>query len=124
MHERNLTVGHLFRAAFETMAENYYAAAMKLDPHATWKNLVFSGGLIAQSTLLQHLIKKQFGLKARLSPTPHDTLLGLLVLSTRLSGRAETVFKAMEQVRAVATAHPTHPLEGMPMASGGKSVGS
>lgn len=99
IRESNFTVGQLFRAAFEHMAENYYAAAMKLDPHAPWKQLVFSGGLITQSPLLQQLITSTFGLPARLSPTQEDTLLGLLVLSATLSGQAKTVREAMEHVR-------------------------
>lgn len=99
IREYNLTVGQLFRAAFEHMAENYYTAAMKLDPHASWKQLVFSGGLITQSALLRHLITSKFGLPARMSPTQEDALLGLLVLSVALSGQAKTVLEAMEQVR-------------------------
>jgi sugar (pentulose or hexulose) kinase len=92
----NVTVGHLFRAAFERMAETYYAAALKLDPHATWRNLVFSGGLITKSTLLQQLIQNKFGLGARMSPSQEDTLFGLLVLSMTLSGQSTTLLQAME----------------------------
>ncbi len=99
IRESNLTVGQLFRAAFEHMADNYYAAAMKLDPHAAWTNVVFSGGVIARSPLLQQLIQQKFGLRARTSPTQEDTLLGLLVLSVVLSGEAKTVLEAMEHVR-------------------------
>lgn len=91
IHESNLTVGHLFRAAFENMAEIYHAAAVKLDPHVPWKTLVFSGGLIAKSTLLQQLLKRKFGLGVRTSPSQEDTLHGLLVLSTALSGQSTTL---------------------------------
>lgn len=96
IHESNLTVGQLFRAAFEHMAETYYAAALKLDPHVTWKTLVFSGGLIAKSTLLQQLIQKRFALGVRTSPSQEDTLFGLLVLSMTLSGQSTTLLQAME----------------------------
>lgn len=98
IHESNLTVGQLFRAAFENMAERYHAAAMKLDPDAKWKNLVFSGGLIAQSALLQRLMEEKFGLSSRTSPTQKETLLGLLALSVTLSGQAKTLLQAMEQL--------------------------
>src|SRR3989338_3693726 len=96
IHESNLTVGQLFRAAFEHMADTYYAAALKLEPHATWKTLVFSGGLITKSTLLQQLIQKRFALGVRTSPSQEDTLFGLLVLSMTLSGQSTRLLQAME----------------------------
>ncbi len=98
IRESTLTVGHLFRAAFEHMADTYHAAAMKLDPEGAWKRLVFSGGLVTGSALLRDLIKKKFSLPARLAP-PQETLHGLLVLSLTLSGRAKTVPEAMALVR-------------------------
>jgi sugar (pentulose or hexulose) kinase len=101
LRESNLTVGHLFRAAFEHMADNYHAAAMKLDRDAAWKRLVFSGGVVSRSTLLQGLIKKKFSLPARLSST-QETLCGLLVLSLTLSGQAKTVVEAMALLRTSA----------------------
>ena len=84
----------LFRAAFEKMAEAYHTAALKLDPSAAWERLVFSGGLIAKSTLLQQLVQKRFGLAVRVSPAQEDTLLGLLRLSMTLSGQSATVLQA------------------------------
>jgi sugar (pentulose or hexulose) kinase len=86
----------LFRAAFENMAGNYHAAAMRLDPRAAWTTLVFSGGLIAKSTLLRQLVQKRFGLPVRASPAQEDTLLGLLLVSRALSGQSATVLQAME----------------------------
>lgn len=96
----NLTVGHLFRAAFQTMADTYYALALRLWPERSWRNLVFSGGLAWKLGVLRQVIREKFQTDYRLPPTVEDTLLGLLVLAWVFSGRAESVEQAMNDLRS------------------------
>ena len=94
--EDNLTVGHLFRAAFQNMAGNYLACARRLipqgdtEPHQVWRRLVFSGGLAQKIEPLRALICRTFKLDSRLSASAEDTLLGLLALALVITGRAES----------------------------------
>ncbi len=99
IREDNLTVGHLFRAAFQDMAENYHACALRLSPAAAWERLVFSGGLALKMDVLRQVICDRFGAEQapaahRLSPSPEDTLLGLLALALAFTGRASSVAEA------------------------------
>ena len=89
--EENLTVGHIFRAAFQSMARNYRLCAERIDPTMPWGRLVFSGGLAQNFAPLRDEVVAQFGLPMRLCPTSEDTLLGLLVLATYVAGRAPSV---------------------------------
>ncbi|MCA9906894.1 MAG: hypothetical protein KC547_23725, partial [Anaerolineae bacterium] len=89
--EDELTVGHLFRAAFESMADNYYAFAQQLSLEQTWRRLVFSGGLVQKIDLLRHLICERFQRDYRLAPTQEDTLLGLMVLGSAFSGHTNSI---------------------------------
>jgi sugar (pentulose or hexulose) kinase len=103
IREAELTVGHLFRAAFQNMADNYYACALQLSPEQGWRNLVFSGGL-AQIAILRQLICERFGggqaaQAYRLCPTTEDTLLGLLGLALAFTGRAASVEQAVALLR-------------------------
>jgi sugar (pentulose or hexulose) kinase len=91
IQEDNLTVGHLFRAAFQNMAENYYNCALRLSPERDWKQLVFSGGLVQKLEPLRQAITHQFQLGYRLSASSEDTLLGLLALALVASGRVPSV---------------------------------
>jgi len=93
IREAELTVGHLFRAAFQNMADNYYACALQLSPDQAWRNLVFSGGL-AQIELLCQLIADKFHKDYRPCSTSEDTLLGLLALALAFTGRATSVEQA------------------------------
>jgi sugar (pentulose or hexulose) kinase len=97
IQESELTVGHLFRAAFQNMADNYYACALQLSPKQAWDNLVLSGGL-AQIGLLCQLIAYKFGKGYRLCPTSEDTLLGLLALALAFTRRAASVGEAMSML--------------------------
>jgi sugar (pentulose or hexulose) kinase len=91
LHEGNLTVGHLFRAAFESMAQNYRNATFRLAPKRNWKRLVFSGGLARRVEILRHLISEKLNAPYRLSPSAEDTLFGLLILALVFSGRCRSV---------------------------------
>jgi sugar (pentulose or hexulose) kinase len=85
--EKTLNVGTLFRAAFENMAENYYAAASRLWPDRSWKGIVFSGGLAFKLPQLRQIIQDRFQSVSRLCPVEEDALCGLLLLATAFSGK-------------------------------------
>ena len=99
IQEDNLTVGHLFRAAFETMANNYYSCAQRLSPQQAWQRLVFSGGLVQKIDPLREIICDKFQMDYRLSASLEDTLLGLLVLGLVASGQVTTVAEATSLLR-------------------------
>src|SRR5208283_3199166 len=63
--EENLNVGHLFRAAFEGMADNYARCARRICPAGDWQRLVFSGGVALKTPLLRQLICERLGRKHR-----------------------------------------------------------
>ncbi|MEW5717882.1 MAG: FGGY family carbohydrate kinase [Chloroflexota bacterium] len=88
IREENLTVGNLFRAAFENMAENYFACARRLSPERAWERIVFSGGLAQKIESLREIIAAKFGAPYRVCPSSEDTLFGLLLLARVYSGRA------------------------------------
>jgi sugar (pentulose or hexulose) kinase len=105
IREEELTVGHLFRAAFQNMADNYYGSAQRLLPVETegtppWRNLVFSGGLVQKNDTLRDLIVERFGVGYRVCPSSEDTLLGLLALGLAFSGRTASVAEAMGRIYA------------------------
>jgi sugar (pentulose or hexulose) kinase len=99
IHESNLTVGHLFRAAFEHMAGNYYTQAQRLLPNRAWRNLVFSGGLAQKVEVLRRIIAQKFQLDYRLCASSEDALLGLLALALVAGGRADSVAGATRMLR-------------------------
>ena len=105
IRENNLTVGHLFRAAFESMAENYLHCAQRLapdqeSPQQMWERLVFSGGLVQKIAPLQEAILRRFNLDYRFCASAEDTLLGLLALAHVCSGRSSSLSAAVEKLRA------------------------
>ncbi len=79
--EKTLSVGTLFRAAFENMAENYYAAASRIWPDRSWRGIVFSGGLAFKLPQLRQIIQDRFQTESRLCPVEEDALFGLLLLA-------------------------------------------
>lgn len=100
IREDNLTVGHLFYAAFQSMAKNYYQSAQRLAPDQPWQRLVFSGGLAQKIEVLQRLIQQQFTRPTRLCPSTEDTLLGLMALGHVAAGRQPTVSAAIRHLAA------------------------
>jgi sugar (pentulose or hexulose) kinase len=99
IREKNLTVGTLFRASFENMAQNYYDCALRIWPDHAWKNIAFSGGPARKLKLLRKIIEKRFHTDCRLCPLEEDTLLGLMVLARVFSHRIGSVQQAMEDFR-------------------------
>jgi sugar (pentulose or hexulose) kinase len=100
LHEGNLTVGHVFRAVFASMARNYAACARRIDPDATARRVVFSGGVARRLELLRQLTEAELGLPSRLSPDAEDTLYGLLVLALAFSGACHSVGAATRMLTA------------------------
>jgi sugar (pentulose or hexulose) kinase len=94
IHERNLTVGRLFRAAFERMAATYAMCARRLAPEGDWARLVFSGGLAQNQATLREIVVGRFGARYRVCSTTEDTLQGLLALALVCAGRAESLAEA------------------------------
>ena len=100
IREDNLTVGHLFRAAFENMANNYWACASRLSVKKSWRNLVFSGGLAQKLPVLREIIAQKFQTGYKVSPSSEDTLLGLLVLARFFTDHSiNTLRQLTEKVR-------------------------
>jgi hypothetical protein len=86
IREGNLTVGHLFAAAFRSMAANYARCAGILSPNRDWDRVVFSGGLAQRFPRLRQEILAALGNPpSRLSDSEEDTLEGLLELAGRLA---------------------------------------
>ncbi len=85
MREDNLTLGHIFHAAFAQMAQNFLHAACAIDPSQSWQRVVLSGGLVRQSPTLMRLIEARFGCPIRVAEGGEDSLEGLLKLSTKLN---------------------------------------
>ncbi len=98
IREDEMTIGHVFRAAFENMADNYQACALRLSPDQAWSNLVFSGGLAQKIEVLRQLICDRFQSPYRMCPTAEDTLLGLTALGMAFTGRTESVEQATNQL--------------------------
>ncbi|MBI4874641.1 MAG: hypothetical protein HY822_08410, partial [Acidobacteria bacterium] len=99
LHEGNLTIGHLFRAVYDSMARNYQSCAGRIADAEPWRRLVFSGGLALRSQLLRRLIVERFDLPCRLAPAAEDSLLGLLLVALVSSGRYPTLERATAAVR-------------------------
>lgn len=97
--EDNLTVGHLFRAAFQNMADIYLTCALRLSPTRQWRRLVYSGGLAQKFGLLRRFIGDKFQVDDRLCASSEDTMLGLLALALVIGGRATTVEQAVDLLR-------------------------
>lgn len=95
----NLTLGHLFRAAFKNMAESFYDCAVRLNPEKSWKGLLFSGGLACKLEVLRQVIQQRFAANYRLPPYDEDTLFGLLILASVFSGRAKSINTLTQQLR-------------------------
>lgn len=100
LNESSLNIGHVFRAAFESMATNYVACAARLQSRDPIKQLVFSGGVARRAALVRELTAEALRLPHRLSPNAEDTLLGLMVLALVVSGRHPSFAPATGALRS------------------------
>jgi sugar (pentulose or hexulose) kinase len=98
LSEENLQIGHLFRAAFQSMARNYHRCAQRLAPPEPWTRLVFSGGVAQRFEALRGEIASLFALPYRQCPTSEDTLLGLLALARVVAGHTPSVAASVAQL--------------------------
>lgn len=99
VREENLTVGHLFHAAFAGMADNYARCAARIAPARDYTRLVFSGGVALKSALLRRFVCDRLGSSHRLAASEEDTMLGLLLLALAFSGRCRSVAGAIARGR-------------------------
>ena len=98
IHEGNLSIGPIFRAAFRAMAENYLSCATRLSPSHDWRRIVLSGGLVRNLEVLRNLIIEKFNCDYRICPFAEDTLLGLLVLGLVATGCDSTAQAAIQRL--------------------------
>ncbi len=78
----NLSVGALFLAAFESMADNYQLCAKRISRDSEPVQLVLSGGLPRSIARLRQLIAARFPIPCRQFAEDEETLLGLLKIAT------------------------------------------
>ena len=99
LRESEMTVGHLFRAAFRNMADNYAICADRLAADRPWQRLGFFGRPGAEDrAACGKLICERFAVPYRYCPVPEDAMLGLLTLGLAFTGRAGSVEQAMKIV--------------------------
>lgn len=85
MKESNMSLGHVFFAAFQSMAKNYHDCAAIISPEKNWKKMVFSGGLVSKSPLLQSMLEDRFqNLPYRSNDHHEDVLQGLMVCAVKI----------------------------------------
>lgn len=77
----NLSVGHLFIAAFSCMADNYELCAGRLSPDRAWKQVVLSGGLPQKLPRLNQILAARFPGPIRSPKVIEEALEGLLRLT-------------------------------------------
>jgi sugar (pentulose or hexulose) kinase len=98
IRETNLTVGTVFRAAFDNMAANYLATASRIWPDHSWQEIVLSGGLANRLPSLYLILEERFGSSLRLCRCPEEALCGLLLMAMTVTGNCKTMSDAMNQV--------------------------
>lgn len=98
IREGNLSIGHVFRAAFESMTANYRTYAAELPGADATERLVFSGGIAQKLPFLREMISRSFQFPARVCPSEEDALLGLMIQALLLEGKASSLEDAMSTV--------------------------
>ncbi|MBL8817158.1 MAG: hypothetical protein JNL58_14105 [Planctomyces sp.] len=81
MKLENLSVGHLFVAAFTNMAHNYALCAKRLTGDRSWKQVVLSGGLPQKLPRLRSILAERFPGPMRTPQIVEEALEGLLQLA-------------------------------------------
>lgn len=97
--EECLTVAHLARACLERLADQYRELLPRLTRVCEPQRLVYSGGVIRSSPLLQALIRERLDLPFRMAPAEEDALLGLAVLGKVVAGECGCVSDAIAAAR-------------------------
>jgi sugar (pentulose or hexulose) kinase len=95
IHEGNLSAGHLFLAAFRSMAANYSRCTAVLSPAHDWNRIVFSGGLALRlPRLRREILGRLANPPHRVGASEEDTIRGLLSVALVCEGRAPTIEEA------------------------------
>lgn len=82
----NLTVGSLFCAAFDFMADSYLDCSQRLSGNPSWKQLAVSGGLVQAFPALRRRLAERFSWPMREVAEQEETLTGLLKLAWKTKG--------------------------------------
>jgi len=77
----NLTVGNLFCAAFDFMADSYLECSRRLGATPRWNRLAVSGGLVQAFPALRRRLADRFAMPMRETTEQEETLVGLLKLA-------------------------------------------
>lgn len=78
--EENMSIGMIFRATLESMADNYARFSSLIDSPRTAERIAFSGGIASKVPLLRRLIIDRLNLPCRDIISEEDALNGLLAL--------------------------------------------
>lgn len=78
----NLTVGSLFLAAFDYMADSYLTCSQRLSPQPQWNQMAVSGGLVQAFAPLRQRLQARFPWPMREVSEQEETLTGLLRMAT------------------------------------------
>lgn len=81
----NLTVGRLFQAAFDFMAESAARCAARLSPAAAWEQVAVSGGLVQSFPALHRKLAARLPWPIRAVAGTEETLTGLMKLEAEQS---------------------------------------
>lgn len=73
----NLSIGHLFFAAAQAMADNYALCSQRLSAEPNWTEVLLSGGLAHSLPILERMIAAKFPTPLRSSLATEESLLGL-----------------------------------------------
>ena len=77
----NLTLGNVYHAAFQNLADNYAQCAGRLCPVLNASHIAISGGLTRSMPVLKQLIQDRFPIPIRESVEAEETLVGLLEIA-------------------------------------------
>ena len=97
--EERLTVADLSRACLERLADQYRELLARLTQVCEPERVVYSGGVIRSSVLLQELIRERLKLPFRMAPSGEDALLGLAVLGKVVARECNGVSDAIAAAR-------------------------
>ncbi len=103
--------GAVMRAAFRDMAARYADAAARLFPGGGWRRVLLSGGLARRSEALRAEIRSGLPGEIALAPASEDTLVGLLALALRWTGRVGHVDEAIGRLAAGVSCDASTPEE-------------
>lgn len=96
----NLRFDHLFYAAYEFMANNYFRMFRRMCGEGdAVRGILCAGGVVHRAPLLLNLLAERFGLPVRTAPYAEDALVGLMRLALWYSGRVETLAETERPLR-------------------------